>query len=162
MKEPQTALPYLVFAGGLVAGIILASLLIPDPAKPPCADPPGAYHTVKIFFDDTNGDPVLIVDPDPAGPAEQCDVVTFVNATGQEITIDFGAAEGSIGTPFNEVEKFVIKPEGVEGGYTKSPQVWVETPEEPVDYKYHVSVGETEQSPVIRIGPRKPVVSENP
>lgn len=162
MKEIQTALPYLLFVVGLAAGFAAARLLIPAPAKPPCADPPGAYHTVKIFFDDTNEGPVLTVDPDPAGPAEKCDVVTFVNATGQDVTIDFGAAEGSIGTPFNEVEKFVIKPEGVDGGYTKSPQVWVETPDKDVDYKYLVSVGETEQSPVIRIGPRKPSEIENP
>ena len=158
MKENQPAIAILAFIVGAAVAIAVVSVL----KKPACQDPSDYEHTIKIFFDDMTEPPQLMVEPDPAGPAENCDSVTFLNDTGQKITIDFGGAAGSIGTPLNDIVKFEIEPAGEGVGYTRSARVLVETPEEPVDYKYLVSVGETEQSPVIRIGPRKPSEIENP
>ena len=151
MKENQPAIAILAFIVGAAVGIAAVSVL----KKPACQDPTEYQHTMTE-------PPKLMVDPDPAGPAEKCDSVTFLNDTGQKVTIDFGGAAGSIGTPLNDIVKFEIEPAGEGVGYTRSARVLVETPEEPVDYKYLVSVGETEQSPVIRIGPRKPSEIENP
>ncbi len=155
-------LAYLALGAAIVGIIVLAVSYLQPQVVPICQDPPVGYHTVKIFFDQSIDPPKLIVKPEKAGPAEQCDVVSFVNLTGQDVTIDFGGAAGDMGNPFNDVEKFVIKPENDEEGFTRSPQVNLETPEVVVIYPYLVTAGEigTEQSPVIRIGPRKPLGSE--
>jgi len=152
MMEIQTVLPYLAFVVGLAAGLGGALLLIP---KSPCTKPPDDYHTVTITWD-SESDPSLIVTPMILPDVQQCDVVTFVNDTGQDATVDFGGSEESIGTPFNEMEEFTIKSDIEGGDYTQSPQVIVEAPEKDfVAYPYTVVVGGTDQSPVIRIGPRK-------
>jgi hypothetical protein len=158
MNEIQPALPYLAFVVGLAAGFGGALLLIP---KSPCTKPPDDYHTVTIEWDPEN-EGQLVVKPMILPDVQQCDVVAFVNTTGQDATVDFGGSEESIGTPFNEMEEFTIKSDIEGGDYTQSPQVIVEAPEKDyIVYPYTVVVGETEQSPVIRIGPRKPSVSKN-
>ena len=81
--------------GAAIVGIIFWSvsyLTPPQRIEPICANPPGAYHTVKIEWDPEN-EGQLVVKPMILPDVQQCDVVAFVNATGQDVTIDFGAAD---------------------------------------------------------------------
>lgn len=151
------------FLGALVVGIVIGGILVKVLLVKPtelCPGSPEAYVTVIIEPDPKNGKG-FIVSPMKAGPAEQCDLVVFVNTTGKEVTVDFAEPDASIGTPFGQTEHTIE--ENQEGeGVSWAPQVVVPTPEQEVEYRYTVKDSSgTEQSPVIRIGPKATISSPN-
>lgn len=158
MENRKSALPYAALALlGVAVGFAATWLLLPKPTSAPCTNPPKAYHTVTIKWDPSQKTP-LVVSPMILDGVEQCDVVTFVNMTSQTVKIDFTNAPNSEGTPFNETPVFDIDSSS-QPSYTKAPRVIVQTPATgSKDYPYLVSAGGVvEQSPVIRIGPKKTV-----
>jgi hypothetical protein len=145
-----------VVGAGLAALVTYGIIGSGGSEPPPCLEPPGDYHTVIIALDQSAEPPVLTVNPMELKGVQQCDVVSFVNQTGYDAKIDFSPTGGQNGTPFNESEVFPISSGTVETPVVKSPQVVVEAPvATSIGYDYTVTIEGYQQSPVIRVGPRK-------
>lgn len=138
---------------GVVAGAVAASVITFGIVKPPCSGGTVDTYTVLIELDQA-ADPPLRVTPADLGPIHQCDRVSFVNLTGEDAKIDFGSAPANQGTPFDENDVFTIAA-GSEGGASSKAPLVVVDPASIVTYSYTVTVEGYQQSPVIRVGPRK-------
>jgi hypothetical protein len=138
---------------GAVGGYFLARPGGPGTGDPgetgPCPDGPGKTFTVTISANGES-DPPFTVEPDPVGPVEQCDIIVFINDTGEEVSLDFNP-EGGEGSPFFGESKITMA-----AGESSAVAVQVDVdPEQETDYEYTVSVGGLDRSPIIRVGPRK-------
>ena len=134
----------------------------------------GAWLGVKIFSDGSSGESKaytveidLVNDAESGKPRVSVnpeklvvmpgDAVFFLNLNEDGVaTVDFSESE-SKKTPFVSLQNFTLQSAGMEGCSCADT---IDPNAEPGDYPYTVTVGGTEQSPVIQIGPKVVVKKE--
>jgi hypothetical protein len=149
-------------AGLAVAGVFcyVGSLPKPEDPEPTRILTPCPVESYKVkFTTDTTDASKIVVDKETVGTAYKGDIVKFVNGTESEITIDFSSHE--LGTPFYGNPTFTIAPPG-DGSNVEAKVVAIHAPDDPpdgTDYVYD-TIPPTDQSPRVRIGPRRPCVQD--
>ncbi len=148
MTDIKALIPLLALVAGVAIGAAIAKYLLVAPGEV-------TTHTIEFVLKKSaeGGQPKIYAEPEKLD-AQPGDVVLFRNLAEQEVTIDFTATD-SIGSPLAGLSMFTLGPASDQESFARA-DVVKENAEE-ADYKYVVDPnGALEQSPVIRIGPKKP------
>lgn len=148
MTDNKALISLLALVAGLAIGAAIAKYMLVAPEEV-------TTHTVEFVLkkSEADGKPKIYAEPEKLD-AQPGDVVLFRNLAEQEVTIDFTAAD-SIGSPLAGLSMFTLGPASDLESFARADVVRENADE--ADYTYVVDPnGAPEQSPVIRIGPKKP------
>lgn len=149
MKDIQPFIPLVALAAGVILGVAVGKFWLAAPETV-------TTHTVEFVLKKSaaDGKPKIYAQPEKVD-AQPGDIVLFRNLAEQEVKVDFTAV-GSVESPFAGLSAFTLGPASDLESFARADVVKESAAVK--DYQYTVDPnGATEQSPVIRIGPKKTV-----